>query len=68
MHLFSQHPNSTAVSARIGNHRHTEEDTHQRRFSRAVFSYQSDHFSCMDIKADTLQYGRTRKFLCDMID
>ena len=52
--LFALHPNASAVSARFGDHRHTEQDAHQRCLSGSVFSYQSDHLSRMNIKTHAL--------------
>ena len=57
--LFTLHPNGSAVAAGLGNHRHTEQDAHQRCLSGSVFSYQPDHLSRMDIKTHPLQNGRS---------
>ena len=68
VHLFSPYSDGSAVSARFGDNRHTEKNTHQGCFARTVLPHKPDYLTGVDVKTHPLQNGRSWKFLRNMID
>ena len=52
---FSFKNNLAFVAACLSNYAHTEKDVHQRGFSRAVFTCQSNYLSRINFKVDAIQ-------------